>query len=300
LSGSEVLIRNEDTGEEWTAIIRDGRYDLEIGVPPGLNRFTATKPHSAGTYLFDIKLREPCQVYDSIRYDGGLAILTVFSDCSIDGDVIVNYTDQKYSKEMESVGSISFKLPLGCGEVIGNLQIPDLPTKEFSTNFDCSGTVRFILRWTDDIDLDLHVQEKFSSKRHGQPYWVSHGNCLKGGSNCIGYGILSKDCQSNACGSLKEEVYEVKMGSLRGNTTGITAMVNYYSRGNNGSDASGDFCGSGSLSSPAYTLIGYIGNERYRFSNGQTIVNASIPSVQCGSKIPDFEYLNPKTMSIPR
>ncbi len=124
-----------------------------------------------------------------------------------------------------------------CGEAMGSWKSgPE--ARSFRTNLDFTGKLRVILRWSESVDLDLHIAEGRSANYGTGVNWAYFAKCL-GATNpdCKAAGFINKDCKSSdsdGCGSPKEEIYEVDMQSLPASAKSITVMVNNYTRDDSG------------------------------------------------------------------
>ncbi len=294
--GSQVTVRNKDSGERWTARVRNGKYSLDVQVPPGLQNFLASKPRNDGDYPFTVKTRDACRHTHNIDYDGGVALLSVNTDCIKDEPVEIEYNGNKYSKKMNSSGGVNFRLPMDCGEAQGKWKYLD-STDQFLTSYDCRGKLRVILRWNDPIDLDLHIQETANATFANQN-WASFKNCLgPNNSECKAIGFINKDCKSSDCGTLKEEYYEADLARVMNISPSITVMVSNYTRDNDGKPKQ-PHCGSGEYAEVSYRLIAYIENERY-VRRGTTEHNKRFSRVACDVPRSPLSFVEENVLTVP-
>lgn len=297
--GSQVKIKNETTGEEWTVAVQNGRYSLETFVPPGVQKFSIIKPFSEEKYKFDVKVRDECRVSNEIEFDSGIAVLTVISDCDIEEEIFVRYNDREYRATFDSQGKVQFKLPMECGEVTGMWSV-DAFGETFETALDCTGKLRVILRWNDPVDLDLHILEGASGGLNSGVGWAYFAKCL-GPNNpeCKAAGFINKDCTSSedSCGLPKEEYYQVEIADLPSSARSITAMVNNYTRDNSGTP-SGQHCGDGEYAQVSFTITAYIENERYE-RRGISEHRKRFRRVPCNTARNRAAFINENELTIP-
>ena len=293
--GSRVTIKNEDTGERWTAIVQNGRYSLEVAVPPGLQNFSASKPYGSGTYPFTVKVRDPCDVNHELKKDGGLGLLTVSTDCSPkDRRVKLSYDGIEYSERLDSDNTALFRFPLACDAATGSWTL-DAEKGEFDTSFSCDGLVRVIVHFEANANLNLYVHETLDrNSKNGDV--VSHGNCnySKGDAapSCDGgIGRLLIDVASRT-DTTNTQYYEAKISDFDG-TKYVVAMVEYYDRNQNHMNKTvpAEFCGSGAKARVPYTMKWYDGS---RWSKK----NFVIQPLPCGSIVPENLFQTERQKSI--
>jgi hypothetical protein len=303
--GSSVLLTNTNTNETWEVVVENGEYKIDINVPPGEQNFTATKPDGNGVYDFKVKVRDECKLTDKVSFDGGLALLSITSDCSNSDLVKVDYNSRVYEKSFPSSGIVTFKLPMECGESSGIWSAGSFDNRKFLTSFDCTGIFRVILTWEQNVDLDLHVAETTNAKIK-EANWIYHQNCKgQNSTKCKGIGFLNKDCEKDGCGSLKEEYYEGDLLELREVTNFVTAMVHFYNRDKTKTYAESetiipksDYCGSAPNAIVKYKIVAYVENRRVE-RRGVTEHKKTIKSLPCGVERQTTAFVNENELAIP-
>lgn len=291
---SRVTIKNEDTGEQWTATVQNGRYSLDVIVPPGLQKFSASKPSGSGIYPFTVKVRDPCDVNHELKKDGGLGLLTVSTDCSPkDRRVKLSYDGIKYSERLDADNTALFRFPLACDAATGSWTL-DAEKGEFDTSFSCNGLVRVIVHFEARANLNLFVDETNFNSKNGDV--VSHGNCNysqeDSSPSCDGgIGRLLIDVASRT-DTTNTQYYEASIAKFDG-AKYIVAMVEYYDRNQDymNKTVPAEFCGSGSRARVPYTMKWYDGS---RWSKK----NFVIQPLPCGSIVPENLFQTERQQSI--
>ena len=293
--GSSVTIKNEDTGERWTAIVQNGRYSLEVAVPPGLQNFSTSKPHGSGTYPFTVKVRDPCDVNHELKKDGGLGLLTVSTDClPKDRRVKLSYDGIEYSERLGLDNTALFRFPLACATATGSWAL-DAEEEKFDTRFSCDGLVRVIVHFEAKTNLNLFVHETLDhNAKNGDV--VSHGNCDYSEGDASpscdgGIGRLLIDVASRT-DTTNTQYYEANIADFDG-TKYVVAMVEYYDRNQNHMNKTvpDEFCGSGAKAHVPYTMKWYDGS---RWSKK----NFVIQPLPCGSIVPENLFQTERQQSI--